>query len=52
MSRTDDVINVAGHRLSTGLLEEVLASHKRYVSPSLSFLIQLLSYRKAWQNAQ
>ncbi|MFK8069062.1 MAG: AMP-binding protein, partial [Gammaproteobacteria bacterium] len=27
MSRTDDVINVAGHRLSTGLLEEVLASH-------------------------
>jgi len=27
MSRTDDVINVAGHRLSTGSLEEVLASH-------------------------
>ncbi len=27
MSRTDDVINVAGHRLSTGLMEEVLASH-------------------------
>jgi len=27
MSRTDDVINVAGHRLSTGALEEVLASH-------------------------
>jgi propionyl-CoA synthetase len=27
MSRTDDVINVAGHRLSTGVLEEVLAAH-------------------------
>ena len=27
MGRTDDVINVAGHRLSTGALEEVLASH-------------------------
>ncbi|MDO5756644.1 MAG: propionyl-CoA synthetase [Rhodobacterales bacterium] len=27
MARTDDVINVAGHRLSTGLMEEVLASH-------------------------
>jgi propionyl-CoA synthetase len=27
MSRTDDIINVAGHRLSTGGMEEVLASH-------------------------
>jgi propionyl-CoA synthetase len=27
MSRTDDVINVAGHRLSTGQIEEVLATH-------------------------
>ena len=27
MARTDDVINVAGHRLSTGQLEEVLADH-------------------------
>lgn len=27
MSRTDDVINVAGHRLSTGAIEEVLATH-------------------------
>jgi propionyl-CoA synthetase len=27
MSRTDDVINVAGHRLSTGQMEEVLAAH-------------------------
>jgi len=28
MSRIDDVINVAGHRLSTGGMEEVLASHQ------------------------
>jgi propionyl-CoA synthetase len=27
MNRTDDVINVAGHRLSTGAMEEVLSSH-------------------------
>jgi len=27
MGRTDDVINVAGHRLSTGAMEEVLAGH-------------------------
>ena len=27
MSRTDDIINVAGHRLSTGAIEEVLARH-------------------------
>ncbi len=27
MSRTDDIINVAGHRLSTGGMEEVLAGH-------------------------
>ncbi|MGH1417255.1 MAG: propionyl-CoA synthetase [Hyphomicrobiaceae bacterium] len=27
MARTDDVINVAGHRLSTGQMEEVVASH-------------------------
>jgi propionyl-CoA synthetase len=28
MSRTDDIINVAGHRLSTGEMEEILSSHK------------------------
>ena len=28
MSRIDDVINVAGHRLSTGAMEEVLAGHQ------------------------
>ena len=27
MARTDDVINVAGHRLSTGAMEEILAEH-------------------------
>ena len=27
MNRTDDIINVAGHRLATGAMEEVLASH-------------------------
>jgi propionyl-CoA synthetase len=27
MARTDDIINVAGHRLSTGALEEALAAH-------------------------
>jgi propionyl-CoA synthetase len=28
MARTDDIINVAGHRLSTGAIEEVLAAHR------------------------
>jgi len=27
MSRTDDIINVAGHRLSTGGIEDVLSAH-------------------------
>jgi len=27
MARTDDIINVAGHRLSTGAIEEVMATH-------------------------
>src|SRR5690606_11878834 len=27
MARTDDIINVAGHRLSTGAMEEVLSQH-------------------------
>jgi propionyl-CoA synthetase len=27
MSRTDDIINCAGHRLSTGSIEEILTSH-------------------------
>lgn len=28
MARTDDIINVAGHRLSTGAMEEVIATHR------------------------
>lgn len=28
MARTDDIINVAGHRLSTGAMEEILSGHK------------------------
>jgi propionyl-CoA synthetase len=28
MARTDDIINVAGHRLSTGAIEDVLAAHR------------------------
>ena len=28
MSRSDDIINVAGHRLSTGAIEEVLSEHQ------------------------
>ncbi|WP_108659868.1 AMP-binding protein [Acuticoccus kandeliae] len=31
MARTDDVINVAGHRLSTGVMEDVLTSHPAIV---------------------
>ncbi|WMS41449.1 AMP-binding protein [Acuticoccus sp. MNP-M23] len=31
MARTDDVINVAGHRLSTGVMEDVLTSHRAVV---------------------
>ena len=27
MARTDDIINVAGHRLSTGAMEEIIAAH-------------------------
>jgi acyl-coenzyme A synthetase/AMP-(fatty) acid ligase len=29
MSRTDDIINVAGHRLSTGALEEACLAHEQ-----------------------
>ena len=29
MSRTDDIINVAGHRLSTGAMEEILSDHPK-----------------------
>ena len=39
MARTDDVINVAGHRLSTGQMEEVLADH-REVAEACVFGVQ------------
>ena len=32
LGRTDDVINVAGHRLSTGVIEAVVAAHPRWLS--------------------
>lgn len=32
MARTDDIINVAGHRLSTGRIEEVLAENDDVVA--------------------
>lgn len=31
MARIDDIINTAGHRLSTGQMEEVLLTHKDLV---------------------
>ena len=34
MARTDDIINVAGHRLSTGGMEEVVAEHPDVVTAS------------------
>ena len=38
MSRTDDIINVAGHRLSTGAMEEVLAEHQDVAAVSYTHL--------------
>jgi len=35
MARSDDVINVAGHRLSTGALEEVV-----FITPSTNAIIR------------
>ncbi len=35
MARTDDVINVAGHRLSTGVMEDVLTSHEKVVESAV-----------------
>jgi propionyl-CoA synthetase len=39
MGRTDDIINVAGHRLSTGAIEEVLASHPDVAECAVSGVI-------------
>lgn len=38
MSRSDDVINVAGHRLSAGALEEVGERLRRSVNPNSSIV--------------
>ena len=35
MTRVDDVINTAGHRISTGLLEEVVNSHAKIVESAV-----------------
>ena len=40
MARTDDVINVAGHRLSTGAMEEVLAGHPMW--PNVRLLASVM----------
>tara|TARA_B110001450_G_C17557089_1_gene455119 strand:+ start:73 stop:444 length:372 start_codon:yes stop_codon:yes gene_type:complete len=32
MGRTDDIINIAGHRLSTGTMEEILLEHPKIVN--------------------
>ena len=48
MARTDDVINVAGHRLSTGAMEEVLSRHRMSRSaPSRWPTTSRASYRSA-----
>ena len=47
MSRTDDIINVAGHRLSTGAIEEVLAEHKDVAE--LLFLVLLINLKVKYQ---
>ena len=38
MGRIDDVINVAGHRLSTGAIEEVVAGHPDVAECAVSAL--------------
>lgn len=35
MTRIDDIINTAGHRLSTAAMEEVLLSHKDIVEAAV-----------------
>jgi propionyl-CoA synthetase len=65
MTRTDDIINVAGHRLSTGGIEEVLAAHPDVAECAvigvhdslkgqvpLGFLVLKAGVRKAWTEVQ
>jgi len=42
MARTDDIINIAGHRISTGALEEVLAAHPDVAECAVIGVVDLL----------
>lgn len=48
MGRTDDVINVAGHRLSTGSLEEVLARHEAVAEAAVVGVTDTLKGQRAY----
>jgi propionyl-CoA synthetase len=48
MTRTDDVINVAGHRLSTGQMEEVLAAHPDVAECAVVGVADELKGRHRW----
>ncbi len=48
MGRTDDVINVAGHRLSTGSLEEVLAQHDAVAEAAVVGVTDTLKGQRAY----
>lgn len=43
MSRSDDVINVAGHRLSTGALEEVSLTTQIIITTTSIFVVAILT---------
>ncbi len=47
MGRTDDVINVAGHRLSTGAIEQVLAQHPAVAECAVIGLADVLKGQRA-----
>ncbi|MDJ0357719.1 AMP-binding protein [Paenarthrobacter sp. PH39-S1] len=47
MGRTDDVINVAGHRLSTGAIEQVLARHPAVAECAVIGLADVLKGQRA-----
>ena len=48
MTRTDDIINVAGHRLSTGAIEEVLAAHPDVAECAVIGIADALRARCRW----
>ena len=47
MGRTDDIINVAGHRLSTGAIEQVLAQHPAVAECAVIGLVDALKGQRA-----